>query len=79
MLIDLVGSTELAARFDPEDLREVMGAYQVACAGVIGRFEDTLPSFWATAPRSTSGEEQPHGALLSCDHTICNVWGSRIL
>src|SRR5690349_21645943 len=27
MFCDLVGSTEMAARLDPEDLREVIGAY----------------------------------------------------
>ena len=30
MLCDLVGSTELSSRLDPEDLREVIGAYQIA-------------------------------------------------
>jgi class 3 adenylate cyclase/predicted ATPase len=39
LFCDLVGSTELAARLDPEDLRELMGAYQAACADVIGGFE----------------------------------------
>jgi class 3 adenylate cyclase/predicted ATPase len=38
LFVDLVGSTALAARLDPEDLREVIGAYQAACAEVIGRF-----------------------------------------
>ena len=32
MFVDMVGSTELAARLDPEDLREVIRAYQAACA-----------------------------------------------
>jgi class 3 adenylate cyclase/predicted ATPase len=32
MFVDLVGSTELSARMDPEDLREVIGAYQ-KCVG----------------------------------------------
>jgi class 3 adenylate cyclase len=30
MFCDLVGSTELAARLDPDDLREVIGAYHRA-------------------------------------------------
>jgi class 3 adenylate cyclase/tetratricopeptide (TPR) repeat protein len=38
LFCDLVGSTELAARLDPEDLRDVMRAYQKACADVITRF-----------------------------------------
>jgi class 3 adenylate cyclase len=34
MFSDLVGSTALSARMDPEDLREVISAYQ-KCASVI--------------------------------------------
>ena len=35
MFCDLVGSTELAVRLDPEDLREVIGAYHRAVAGAV--------------------------------------------
>jgi class 3 adenylate cyclase len=35
MFCDLVGSTTLSARMDPEDLREVIGAFQRRCAEVI--------------------------------------------
>lgn len=45
MFCDLVGSTELSARADPEDLREVMRAYQDACAGMIARFDGYLAKF----------------------------------
>ena len=38
MFCDLVGSTALSARFDPEDLREVIGAYQRAVADTVARF-----------------------------------------
>jgi hypothetical protein len=37
MFCDLVGSTALSARLDPEDLREIIGAYHRCCAGVIER------------------------------------------
>src|SRR6516225_7832537 len=37
MFCDLVGSTALAARLDPEDLRAVIGAYHRCVAKVIGR------------------------------------------
>src|SRR6516164_11729979 len=39
MFCDLVGSTELSSRLDPEDLREVIAAYHRAVAGVIGEFD----------------------------------------
>src|SRR5271165_4317279 len=35
MIVDLVGSTALAARLDPEDMREVLAAYHTCCAGLI--------------------------------------------
>ncbi|HEX5078677.1 MAG TPA: adenylate/guanylate cyclase domain-containing protein, partial [Geminicoccaceae bacterium] len=38
MFCDLVGSTELSTRLDPEDLRDVMQRFQEACAEVIGRY-----------------------------------------
>src|SRR5438876_5283469 len=39
MFCDLVGSTALAARLDPEDLREVIAAYHRAVAEVVSRFD----------------------------------------
>ena len=45
LFCDLVGSTELSARLDPEDLRAIMGAYQAACAEVIGRFDGHVAKF----------------------------------
>src|SRR5438874_13389576 len=38
MFCDLVGSTALASRLDPEDLREVIGAYHRVVAETVGRF-----------------------------------------
>jgi class 3 adenylate cyclase/predicted ATPase len=38
MFCDLVGSTALAGRLDPEDLREVIGAYHRCVADTIARF-----------------------------------------
>ena len=39
MFCDLVGSTALSAGLDPEDMQDVIRAYQDSCAGVIARFE----------------------------------------
>src|SRR5713226_2874426 len=38
MFCDLVGSTALSVRLDPEDLREVIGAYHRCVADTIARF-----------------------------------------
>ncbi|NCF82813.1 MAG: AAA family ATPase, partial [Proteobacteria bacterium] len=39
MFRDLVGSTSLAERLDPEDFRDIIRSYQDACAGAISRYE----------------------------------------
>ena len=38
MFCDLVGSTPLSTRFDPEDLRETLGAYHRCVADTVARF-----------------------------------------
>ena len=45
MFVDLVGSTSLCTRLDPEDMRETLTAYQNAVAGEIARFEGNLAKF----------------------------------
>jgi class 3 adenylate cyclase len=37
MFCDLVGSTALSARLDPEDMREIIGAYHRCCAEQIDK------------------------------------------
>ena len=54
MFCDLVGSTALSAQLDPEELREVVRAYQETCTDVIQRYEGILPSTWAMGCWSTS-------------------------
>src|SRR5712691_2965297 len=45
MFCDLVDSTPLASQLDPEDLREVVRAYQDTCAKVIARFEGHIAQY----------------------------------
>ena len=40
---DLVGSTALSARMDPEDLREIISAYQKCVAETVQRFGGSRP------------------------------------
>ena len=35
MFVDLIGSTALSSRLDPEDMHEVITTYQQCCAGLI--------------------------------------------
>src|SRR5262245_6630222 len=45
LFCDLVDSTGLASRLDPEELREVIRAYQETCAEVIQRFEGHIAQY----------------------------------
>jgi class 3 adenylate cyclase len=45
MFCDLVGSTALATRLDPEDLREVIGAYHRRVAKVVGRYDGFVAKY----------------------------------
>src|SRR5712692_4849223 len=45
MFCDLVGSTALSGQLDPEELREVVRAYQQTCSEVIGRYEGYIAQY----------------------------------
>jgi class 3 adenylate cyclase len=45
MFCDLVGSTAMSARLDPEDMREVIRAYQDACSGAVARYDGIVAKF----------------------------------
>lgn len=45
MFVDLVGSTDLSRRVDPEELREILRAYQNTVAGEIARLEGHVAKF----------------------------------
>ncbi|MGL3209278.1 adenylate/guanylate cyclase domain-containing protein [Bradyrhizobium sp. BR 1433] len=45
MFCDLVGSTALSARLDPEDMWEVIRAYRAACAQVITTYDGAVARF----------------------------------
>ncbi len=45
MFCDLVGSTALSERLDPEDMWEVIRAYRAACARVIATYDGIIARF----------------------------------
>jgi class 3 adenylate cyclase/tetratricopeptide (TPR) repeat protein len=45
LFCDLIGSTAMASRLDPEDWREVIRAYQDACSAVADRFGGYIAQF----------------------------------
>ncbi|MHC4910587.1 MAG: adenylate/guanylate cyclase domain-containing protein, partial [Planctomycetota bacterium] len=60
MFCDLVGSTELSGRLDPEDLREVMRSYQDTVAGAVTRYEGYVAKFLGDGVLAYFGWPQAH-------------------
>jgi class 3 adenylate cyclase len=60
MFSDLVGSTALSARMDPEDLREVISAYQKCVAETVQRFGGFLAKYMGDGVLVYFGYPQAH-------------------
>jgi class 3 adenylate cyclase len=60
MFSDLVGSTALSMRMDPEDLREVISAYQRCVAETVGRFGGFVAN---VGPEGGQGVARRAGAM----------------
>jgi predicted ATPase/class 3 adenylate cyclase len=60
LFCDLVDSTRLASRLDPEDLREVIRAYQATCAEVIQRFDGHIAQYLGDGLLVYFGYPQAH-------------------
>ncbi|MBP2433906.1 MULTISPECIES: adenylate/guanylate cyclase domain-containing protein [Bradyrhizobium] len=60
MFSDLVGSTSLSARMDPEDLREVISAYQTCVADTVRRFGGFVAKYMGDGVLIYFGYPQAH-------------------
>jgi class 3 adenylate cyclase/tetratricopeptide (TPR) repeat protein/energy-coupling factor transporter ATP-binding protein EcfA2 len=60
LFCDLVGSTELSRRLDPEDLRDVMGRYQDVVAGAVTRFGGHVAKYLGDGVLAYFGWPQAH-------------------
>jgi class 3 adenylate cyclase/tetratricopeptide (TPR) repeat protein len=60
MFCDLVGSTSMSARLDPEDMREVIRAYQDACSGAIARYDGFVAKFMGDGVLAYFGFPRAH-------------------
>jgi class 3 adenylate cyclase len=60
MFSDLVGSTALSARMDPEDLREVISAYQKCVAETVGRFGGFVAKYMGDGVLAYFGYPEAH-------------------
>ena len=60
MFCDLVGSTALSGRLDPEDMREIMTAYHHRCAEVIGMSGGFVAKYMGDGVLAYFGYPQAH-------------------
>ncbi|WP_187399157.1 alpha/beta fold hydrolase [Bradyrhizobium paxllaeri] len=60
MFVDLVGSTALSVRLDPEELRDVLAAYHQAVAAEVGRFEGYIAKLMGDGVLIYFGWPQAH-------------------
>jgi class 3 adenylate cyclase len=74
MFCDLVGSTALASRLDPEDLREVIGKYHGDVARVVGRFDGFVAKYMGDGVLAYFGYPPRASALR--DHRFSNRCGA---
>jgi class 3 adenylate cyclase len=60
LFCDLAGSTALSARLDPEDMREVIRAYQDACTAVVARHDGFVAKFMGDGLLAYFGYPRAH-------------------
>jgi class 3 adenylate cyclase/predicted ATPase len=60
MFCDLVGSTALSAKLDPEDMQDIIRGYQNAAAGEIARFEGHVAKFMGDGVLAYFGYPRAH-------------------
>ena len=60
LFCDLVGSTAISAGLDPEDMREVITAYQNCCAEIVSQFDGHVAKFMGDSVLAYFGYPQAH-------------------
>jgi class 3 adenylate cyclase len=60
MFVDLVGSTAMSARLDPEDMREIVGAYHRSCAEEITKAGGFVAKYMGDGVLAYFGYPQAH-------------------
>jgi len=60
MFVDLVGSTSLSARLDPEDMREIIGAYHRCCAEQITKADGFVAKYMGDGVLAYFGYPHAH-------------------
>ncbi len=79
MFCDLVSSTALATRLDPEDLREVIGAYHRCVADTIGRYDGFVAKYMGDGVLIYFGYPEAHEDDAECGlASPAGLWWSAI-
>jgi class 3 adenylate cyclase len=65
MFSDLVGSTALSAQMDPEDLREIITAYQKCVAETVRRFDGFIAKYMGDGILIYFGYPEPTRTMLN--------------
>src|SRR5215469_2956105 len=88
LLCDLVGSTALSARLDPEDLRRILGEFQRSCCDVIRRYEGHVARFMGDGILAyfgfpTAHEDDAERAVRGRLHSVVGItlmgfWKAKI-
>jgi len=75
LFCDLVGSTPLASSLDPEDLREIIGAYHRRAADCVTAFDGFVAKYMGDGVLAYFGYPQAH----DCDRIapLCSSFGSE--
>ncbi|MEA2982718.1 MAG: hypothetical protein QOF09_4541 [Alphaproteobacteria bacterium] len=89
MFCDLIGSTSLSAQLDPEDLREIIGAYHRCCATTVEQHAGFIAKYMGDGVLIYFGYPQAHEhdaeravqtglALVQAVSQLCAPDGSRL-
>jgi class 3 adenylate cyclase/predicted ATPase len=81
MFCDLVGSTALSARLDPEDMRTLIGAYHTCITDVVSRYQGKIARYMGDGVLVYFGYPQAHEddaeqavrASLALIHAVANI------
>ena len=79
MFSDLVGSTALSARMDPEDLREVISAYQKCVAETVQRFGGFVAKYMGDGVLCISAIRRPMRTTQSGRSGLGWSWSRRLV
>ena len=60
VFVDLVSSTQLSAKLDPEDMGQVIGAFQKACATAVAEFGGSIAKYMGDGALAYFGYPEAH-------------------